>query len=81
MASRLHLGVEKQIKFTYMSDNNLHPLFDQLINAGLGLRLFQAFSRSIPEPTPTSYRAYIFFFHFIQNLADNKDRISEVPKT
>lgn len=58
-----------------MSDNNLHPLMDQLVNAGLGLRLFQAFSRSIPTPQPTSPRIYLFFFNFIQNLADNKDRI------
>ena len=63
-------------------DNNLHPLFDQLVNAGLGLRLFQAFARSIPDPTPTSYRFYIFFFRFAQNLADNKDRLAhDPPKT
>ena len=65
-----------------MSDNNLHPLLDQLVNAGLGLRLFQAFARSIPSPLPTSNRFYLFFFNFVQNLADNKDRVlPDKPKT
>lgn len=53
----------------------IRPLVDQLINAGLGLRLFQAFSRSIPQPDPQSTKAYLFFFTFVQNLADNKDRL------
>ena len=59
---------------------DLHPLLDNLMNAGLGLRLFQAFARSIPSPLPDSHRWYLFFFTFVQNLADNKDRLGhEIP--
>jgi hypothetical protein len=56
---------------------SIRPVFDTLINAGLGLRLFQAFARSLLCPAPNSTRAYQFFFRLIQNLADNKDRLND----
>lgn len=61
-----------------MPTTSLGPMFDTLVHAGLGLRVFQAFARSIQPPKEGAMGLYRFFFGFVQALADNKDREAEV---
>lgn len=47
------------------------------LHAGAGLRIFQAFARSIQAPKEGAGGMYRFLFAFVQNLADNQDRKDE----
>lgn len=48
-----------------------------LTATGMGLRLFQAIARSLQAPKEDSSGLYKFLYSFVQNMADNKDRLGE----
>lgn len=50
------------------------------LGAGAGALILSAAARALPEPTPNSTRAYVWFHNFCHALLANFDKVGQPPK-